>query len=500
MNNTLLNAIEAKLNTTTTWNGAKAHESTKNANLDFFGKVGSVRNSSSEASKLFANALNEDVETAVRILFYARDIRGGQGERKVFRDLLRQLAIRDANLAKKLVIYIPMYGRWDDAIYAFEGTEVWNTVLENIKLQLKADLNTEVGKNISLLAKWLPSINSSSKNSKRIGRKIAEYLGLNERMYRKTLTVLRNQIGIVETKMCGRKWEEVVYENLPSRAIFMYRKAFKKHDSSRYENYLSLVSKGEAKINASTMYPYDLIAPFLNNYSYINSSEEKLLESQWNALPNYMEGNFLNGLVLCDVSGSMYSCYSGGKIRPIDVSISLSMYIAERNTGIWKDHFLSFATNPELVKVTGETLREKVRSVVKSTSNWGSTNLQSAISLILNTGIDNNLSNEEMPKMIIIISDMQFNRSCSSNKKTNFDTMKEKYASAGYDMPNVVFWNVNSASNVPMQYDDTGTCLVSGCSPSILKSVLRGDSITPLSMMRDVVYASRYDPIGEVFS
>lgn len=500
MKNNLIESIKDQSNVTSTWNGAKAYRSTKNANLDLFGKIGSSRSDVEQAKKLFREAFKEDPETATRILFYGRDVRGGQGERKVFRALLRELALIDKNVVKKLVSAVPHYGRWDD-LMVLEDTLVWNTVLEQVKFQLKKDLETNIGESVSLLAKWMPSINASSKTSKRIGRKIASYLGLTEKMYRTTLSVLRNQLDIPERKMCARNWGEIVYDKLPSRAALMYRKSFMKHDSARYEKYVKDVAEGKAKVNAATLYPYDIVKPFLGNgyssYGHsVTATEKSLLDSQWNALPDYMEGNHFNGLVLCDVSGSMYSAYIGSNIRPIDVSVSLAIYIAERNTGIWKNHFLAFDSIPRLAEVKGATIAEKTRSVEKSTSNWGSTNLQAAIKLILDSAISNNLSQEDLPQNLIIISDMQFNQSCSS---TNYDALKIKYQEAGYTVPNVIFWNVNAAANVPIKVDDRGTCLVSGCSPSIMKSILSQKEYTPLDVMNTAIYDKRYDLVGEAF-
>jgi hypothetical protein len=212
-----------------------------------------------------------------------------------------------------------------------------------------------------------------------------------------------------------------------------------------------------------------------------------------------MEGKEFNGLVLADVSGSMYSTYSG-KVRPIDVSISLATYIAERNTGIWKDVFLAFESEPRFVKLSGSDIYSKLMSVKRSTSHMGSTNLIGAIKAILNTGVANKLAPEEMPQSLIVISDMQFDDACRSNKRTNFEQMRKLYHNAGYEMPSVVFWNVNSASNVPVTVDDTGTALVSGCSPSILKAVLSRKIISPTDLMNDAIYTERYDAVGKVFN
>jgi hypothetical protein len=504
MANKLIEAIKESSNVTTTWNGAKAYVSTKNANLDLFGKIGSSRGDVAQIKKLFINAFKEDPETATRILFYGRDVRGGQGERMVFRTLLKELASIDKNLVKKLVSTVPHYGRWDD-LMILEDTLAWSTVLEHVKFQLKQDLDTDIGKPISLLAKWLPSINASSKVSKRIGRKIASSLGLTEKMYRVTLSVLRKQLDIPEQKMCARNWEEIVYDKLPSRAALMYRKAFMKHDSTRYQKYVQDVAAGKAKVNASTLYPYDIVKPFISSGYYgrtasQSATEKSLLDSQWKALPDYMEGNPFNGLVLCDVSGSMYSSYGNkSDLRPIDVSVSLAIYIAERNTGLWKNNFLAFDSIPRLAQVRGNTIEEKVNSVKNSTSYMGSTDLQAVVKLILDSAISNNLAQEDLPENLIIISDMQFNGSNAACRNTNLEALKIQYQNAGYQIPSIVFWNVNAAANVPIKIDDRGTCLVSGCSPSIMKSILSRREYTPLDMMNTAIYDARYDLIGEAF-
>jgi len=321
-------------------------------------------------------------------------------------------------------------------------------------------------------------------------------MGWNERQYRKALTALRTQINIVEQPMCAREWDAIDYSKLPSRAGFMYRKAFAKRDGDRYQSYLDAVKKGEAKINAGTLYPYDIVEKCLYN----NESNDTL-ELLWQALPNFMEGKELNGLVVADVSGSM----SG---RPMAVSISLAMYIAERNTGIWKDKFLTFSGNPSLQTVTGNSLSSKVRNLSKA--DWGgNTDIQKTFDLILDTAVRNNIPESDMPRKLIIVSDMQFDNCVfmdgtgsgwkySGKKVTNYEAIRIKYAQAGYSLPEVIFWNVNSSDNVPMKAHDSGTALVSGCSPSILTAVLTGNAITPLSLMRDAVYTERYDAVGMV--
>ena len=488
---TFLTALETELNITETLNGAKAYKSTLNECVDLFGKISACRKDIPQARKLFALAFKEDPETATRILFNARDIRGGQGEREVFRNLFKDLVSENSEIGEKLVELIPVYGRWDDLL-VLENTSAWGRVQYIILEQLRKDeVALTAGENVSLLGKWMPSINASSADSKRLGRRFAQLLGKNEREYRKFLTALRSRIKIVEQKMCSKEWSEIDYEHLPSRAGFMYRKAFAKQDATRYAEYLSAVEKGDKKINAGTIYPYEIV----ENYLYKGASNDKTIDLMWEALPNYMEGQELNGLVVADVSGSM-TCMGG---TPMAVSISLAMYIAERNTGIWKDKFITFSYRPEIQTIVGKTIGDRIRNLHRA--DWaGNTDLRAVFESVLNAGIKNDVPDAEMPKKLIIVSDMQFDQACASNKRTNFEQIEKMYRKAGYEMPQLVFWNVNAiGGNVPMTIHDTGTCLVSGCSPSILKSVLGGKVITPVDVMRDAVYNERYAEIGEVF-
>jgi hypothetical protein len=347
----------------------------------------------------------------------------------------------------------------------------------------------KAGAPVSLLAKWMPSINASSKDSKRLGRKIAAHLGMTEREYRKVLSNLRTHINVVEKAMCSKEWSVIDYSKLPSRAAFMYRKAFAKQDADRYAAYLNAVEKGEAKINAATLYPYDIVEQYL----YKGARNDKTIDLQWEALPNYMEGKEFNGLVVADVSGSMMG-------RPMAVSISLAMYIAERNTAqVWKNKFLTFSAQPELQSIVGSTIGKRVENL--SRAAWQmNTDLMAVFKTVLDAGVKNNVPAEDMPQKLIIVSDMQFDQCCRSNKRTNFEQIQKLYRKAGYEMPQLVFWNVNSYGNVPIEAHDTGTCLVSGCSPSILKSVLTDSVITPIDTMNETVYNERYDAVGEVFS
>ena len=483
----LMYALEKQLNTTETDNGAKAYKSTLDFNVDLFGKISASRENPDEITALYLNALEEDPETALRILFNSRDIRGGQGERKVFRHLLLNTPLHFRSV---IIPLVPIYGRWDD-LFVLDGCLDWKRVLDFIASTLNADNDPEVRKP-SLLAKWMPSINASSKVTKALGRQFAKHLGLSEKEYRILLSNLRKKIELVEHKMCSNKWSEIDYSKIPSRAGLMYRKSFIKHDLERYNNFMRSAIKLENKVNASTLYPYDIAEQFGLNYfssPNLDPTEELALEVMWQNLPDYMEGKTFNGLVVADTSGSMAG-------RPISVSVSLAMYIAERNSGVWKNKFITFSESPEIQTIVGETIGQKIRNLSKA--EWGyNTDLIAVFKNILKAAKADNVAPSDMPEKIFIVSDMQFDQACNSNTRTNFEQIKKNYAKFGYNVPQLVFWNVNGASNVPMTVHDTGTCLVSGCSPSVLKAVLQGDIISPLDIMRQAVCAERYDLIAE---
>jgi hypothetical protein len=490
--NSFLNAVESELNTGLNENGAKAYRSTLHSCLDLFGQIGACREDTDRAQKLFAKAFSEDPETATRILFWVRDIRGGQSERKVFRVLLKYLAEENPTLVETLLPLVAEYGRWDDIIAPLEGTPVWPKVLQTIKTRFDCDLiSLYGGLSVSLLGKWLPSINASSKTSKRLGRMIASHLGLSEKQYRVALRTLREKINIVEQPMCSQEWSQIDYSKVPSRASFMYRKAFAKRDEERYSSFLESVEKGEAKIKASTLFPSDIVHEYLHK----GAQNDKTIDLQWQALPNYMEGESFNGLVVADVSGSMEM--DGG--QPMAASIGLAMYIAERNTcDLWKNKFLTFSESPELQTIVGHSIGQRIRNL--EGAPWGmNTDLMAVFKTVLSAAENNNLSQAEMPQKLIIISDVQFDRCCRSNKRTNFEQIEKLYRKSGYKMPQLVFWNVRSSDNVLVKADDTGTCLVSGYSPSILKTVLTGEIVTPVQTMMDTVYSDRYDPVGAAF-
>lgn len=479
--------------TALTENGAISNTSTLNPVLDFFSKAGAMRGREAEAFGLFQKAFDADPQNAIRVLFYLRDIRGGQGERSVFRYILSQLDEDFVNT--KLAHYIPEYGRWD------EVPVNKHTVEHLIAKQLAEDkANMEAGKGISLLAKWLPSENAG-KASMIEARKVATLLGWTGnsrevelgndtfkrvpslRTYRKNIVALRKYYdNFLERLMSEKRWGEIDYATLPSQAHKKHVKAFLRNDETRYRNYLESVQKGEAKINSGTLFAYQLY-DMVNDYS-ATPDTVKAADAMWKNLPDYTKGQ--NALVLADVSGSM----SG---FPMSVSVSLALYFAERNTGQFKDYFMTFTDRSRLQKISGNTLSEKMRSI--EDCDWSyNTNLQSAFNAILKAAKDGNASQEEMPSTLYIISDMQFDQATSTNDKTNLEVAEQKFREAGYELPHVVFWNCNAYGNdsPATMYDDRVT-LISGSNQSTFQYVVEGKS--PMQSMLDILNSERYNKI-----
>ena len=470
--------------TARTENGAVTHSTTTNAVLDFFALAGAKRNDIPGAKTLFRKAFQEDRQLAIRALFYLRDIRGGQGERTLFRELFKELTRLDLGAAEKVIGFVPEYGRWDDVIslYGFGGLN--KTALKMIRNQLELDaLDRAAGKSISLMAKWLPSENASSANSRVMARQIATDLGISNKKYRQTVVALRKHIGLLEQQMSTNSWDSVDYGKLPSQASRKHTKAFKRHDETRYEEFLGAVVKGDAKMNAGTVATYEVL-------DVVRKGNDNAANAIWKSLPDYTNGG--NAIVVADTSGSMTAIISGST-RAMDVSTSLALYFAEHNEGAFKNYFISFSESPELVAVRGNTLMEKLRNI--STTNWGfNTNIEKVFDLILDAAKRAGADAEDVPKVIYIISDMEFDSVRGGRNETNYEAAKRKFDAAGFQLPHVVFWNVASRnSNVPTSAAQTNVTLVSGLSQSTFRYVLEGK--TPVQSMLDILNGERYSQI-----
>lgn len=492
--NPFVQAMQVQSNFTTTENGALTNKSTLNYVLDFFGAGGAIRSrSENDVVTLFSKAFSQDRLLATKILFYLRDVREGQGERKTFRTLLKWLAVNYPDVVRKNLDNIAFFGRYDD-LYSLEGTSLESDVYTLFGNQLKSDIkNMKKGESVSLLAKWLKSENTSSKESCRLARKTRESLELSPKRYRKILSALRKYIDVIEVKMCAGDWKEIDFEKVTSKASLNYRKAFGKHDQERYAAYLKSVEKGEAKMNAGSIFPYEILRSIITRSGYagvIDVSAQEIMQAdlQWKSMPNWLEGNEHYGLVIADVSGSMFT----SDMLPILVSVSLAMYFAERNVGPFKDFWMNFSSSPTFQKLVGNNIAEKFTNMDKI--NWGgSTDLQAAFNLILSTAIKNNVKQKDMPSVLYIVSDMEHNY---AGKNTNSDAIKQKYAAAGYLLPKIVWWNVAARNDsFPIRFDESGMALVSGCSPSILKSVLSAKSFDPMSIVYETVNSPRYERV-----
>lgn len=482
--NSFVNALREETNWTKTENGANALKSTNSSLVDLFGVIGALRNrSEDDIISLFSKAFSEDALLATKMSFYNRNVRGGLGERYTSRVIWKFLANNHPEIIRKNLDNIPYFGRWDD-LYTFIGTPVEKDMWEFVKRTLNEDIESmNNNKPVTLLAKWLKSVNSNSKETNMLGRYTRRSLGMREDEYRKTLSKLRNYISVTEVKMSNNDWKSINYAVVPSKAMNNYRNAFRKHDIEGFNEYINNVKTGTAKINSTTLYPYDIV----EKYMYNVHRKDDVLEEQWKALPNYVEGEN-NILIMADVSGSMTG-------RPMATSVGLATYFAERNNGAFKNLFMTFSSEPSFIELKGSTLYEKIRNVMRSP--WGmSTNLELAFNLVLNTAVKNRVPYEDMPKSIIVISDMSIDRCTDVRRWTFYDSMKDKFNRYGYDIPNIVFWNVNARETVfHTKSNYKGVQLASGSSPSVFKAILEGVDLTPYEMMVKTLSNPEYNRV-----
>lgn len=474
---------EAKF--TRTENGAVALNTTSDARLDLFSTIGSLREADdTRVQSLFAEAYRQDHLSTAKILFYARDIRGGLGERKVFRTLLRYAAEYHPEAIRPNLDLVGVFGRYDD-LYVLIGTPLENDMWDAMKKQFEEDLkNLNDGKAISLLAKWIKTADASSAETRRIGILTAQKLGYPVYNFKRIVRSMRRKIKVVESLMSAGRWDEIQYSEVPSRAMMIYRKAFMRHDEERFNSFINKAVTGEAKINASTLFPYDIVEKFM--YGHESS---KVLEAQWKALPDYVEKG-TNALVMADTSGSM-TCYGG---RPMATSVGLAIYFAERNVGAYHNLFMSFSGEADIVVLRGETLEQKINNVKRT--HWEqNTNLKAAFDKVLDIAKKNDIPQDEMPKAIVVISDMEIDR-CGNREWTFYDKMAAKFAKHGYVIPNIIFWNVNSRHDIfHADKDRKGVQLASGQSVTVFRQILQNLGYNPVEAMENTINSERYECI-----
>ena len=502
--NSLSRTLNDEFNYATTENGALAYRTTGKALLDLNFAVASLRSASPvDIANRFEKAFFEDKVIAMKWLFYARDIRGGLGERRLFRTVFGNMASTNPEYIAPLIRLVPEYGRWDD-LWCLLDTKLAKTVLEVVAEQLKADiLGMEKGESISLLAKWLPTAKSSNASTRKYARQIINFVGVDEKTYRKTKTKLLKHLDVVEVKMSSNRWDEIKYEAVPSRANLRYNPAFLRHDEERRREFLSKLEKGEVKINASTLFPHDIVHKYTNGGWRSVGDYDAAIEGLWKALPDVVKGCG-NTIVVADGSGSMTVRVGGTNVYALEVANALAIYFAERSSGQFKNNYITFSRNPRLVDLSnGKNLREKLQIALRH-SEVADTNVEAVFDLILTTAITNGMSQDELPENILIISDMEFN-SCAvaSHGRLDarlFQVIAKKYADAGYKLPRLVFWNVNSRTGaIPIKENDLGVALVSGFSTNIVKMVMSNQT-DPYACLLEALNVERYAPIGEALA
>ena len=492
--NTFMNGLQNASNYAVTENGALAHKTTRSAVYDMFALGGAYRKRNDEdCILLFKNALEENETLALKCLFYLRDCRGGQGERRFFRVCYKWLAQKHADIARRNFELISEYGRYDDVIYALIGTPLENDALEFIKNQLALDLEC---KTPSLLAKWLPSENASAVKTKKMGNIIREYLGMTHREYRKTLSILRERINLLERLMSANRWDEIEFDKIPSKAGLIYKNAFARRDiiAKKYE---AFAKSEDTKVNASTLYPYDVVHKAVEGtrgwgYSFrdMSATDRAMVEKYWENLPDYLEGKPCKMMCVVDTSGSMTGSEASA---PINVAIGLGMYCAERIGGPFKNHYISFSSRPQLIKIEGVDFVDKVRRIYK-TNLCENTDLVKTFRMLKEIALT--AKPEDIPETIVVISDMQIDcgsRFYGSNVATEMESMRREWEKAGLKMPKLVYWNVEARGAANFLDDGPNVTYVSGCSPVIFQQVISG--VTGYELMCRKLMSSRYEAI-----
>ena len=505
--NTFLNEMKNDANYKLTENGGVAVRSTMNAVYDMFALCGAYRSRFNEdCIRMFKNAYEENKDLALKCLFYLGDCRGGQGERRYFRVCFSWLAENYPKVATKLIREIPTFRRWDDVLYSCVGTHIEKDALEFIKEQLIIDMQC---KTPSLLGKWLPSENASSKETRRMGNIVRKYLNITHKNYRQLLSKLRSQINIVEKLMSENRWNEIEFDKIPSRAGLIYKNAFARRDliAKKYE---AFAKDENTKVNAAVLYPYEVVEQALRNYSHwgsyrqLEGTDRAMINKYWANLPDYFDGKQSNMLCVVDTSGSMVG-------TPLNVAISLGMYAAERAGGPFKNHYISFSSRPQLIAIDGIDFVDSVRRIYR-TNLCENTDLTKTFDMLLEIADRPDTKEEDIPETIVVISDMEIDEGSvgreynwemrkyvynnhnwnSNNIDTEMEKVRQKWAAHGHKMPRLVYWNVDARHNTILDRGPN-VSLVSGMSPVIFKQVITGK--TGMDLMLEALNSDRYKNI-----
>ena len=505
-----------------TENGAVGFANASSEILTMNFMLSSLRNESDDdISKRFSKVFFENPNYAVKFLFFVGDIRGGCGERRTFRICFDWLVDNKTDVAKRVLRFIPEYTRWDNLVRLI-GSKVGEDVVKIVAEQLRKDISDmKGGKSVSLLAKWMPSANTSSSVTKALARKWIAALGISPAAYRKMLARLRSHIDVVEVKMSSRKFSDINYETVPSRANLLYKDAFMRRDGERRSAYLESVKSGEAKINASeAVFPHDILHKMYSQKEYVawnkgTFKDDPTVEAMWNALPNKLKDG--DGGVMCvvDSSGSMTSTIGGTNVSAWEVAHALGFYFAQHCNGDFKDKYITFSSKPEFVDMTNcKTLKDRL-TLAESKSLYDNTNIEAVFDLVLTTAVRNGMNQSEIPSTILIFSDCEFDAQCyapsvcdgnhsnygkywDANGNTLFDAISKKFEGHGYHMPKLVFWNLCSRSGtVPLQQSAYGLVLISGFSANNVDMVMENE-LNPYKVLAKKLDSDRYKPIAEV--
>ena len=456
-----------KNNTIINTKGSEYYMTTYDSNLDVFTML-SRYNSDEEIIRLFNNALCENGDLALANLLYILDIRGGKGERRIFKTIFRDLCINHTSSALRVLPFISELGRYDYILVGID-TPIEKEVISLIKKQLEIDMEAEYP---SLLAKWLPSHRTHNVNNI-LAKKIMKGLNMTEKEYRQMLSQLRNKLNIVEKNLTEKRYENIDFSKVPTKAMLKYTNAYMKRMSDEYSKYKDSVKKGDAKINTEGLFAYEIVKKLL----WGEKNDDELYDLMWNNQKDVLKGCDTNVLVMADTSGSM-TCYGG---IPYATSIGLALYTAQRNTGIFKDHFITFSDKPYLCEIKGKTIKDKIANIPSIVAN---TDIDKVFELILKTAQENKLKQVELPSHLLIISDMEFDRGVYSEKGTNFGGWRKAFESAGYKLPIIIFWNVaGNTKGIPATRFDNDVAMISGFSTNILENLLTLENYTPTNIM-----------------
>lgn len=502
-------------NKSVTKNGATGYRTTTKALLDLNFKVSSLRaRGESYIVEEFIKAYHESPKYAIKWLFFLRDILEGLGERRTFRVCLRYLAVSQPKVAKAVLPYISEYGRYDDALVLLD-TPLARDVALLYKAQLDKDIEAMNGNRpISLLAKWLPSNNTSSSKTKEYARKLCKYFKMSPKEYRQTLSKLRAYGNVVETKMSAAKWPEIDYETVPAKANMKYDNAFVKHDLERRTEYLKSVLSGDSKLNAKGLMPYEIVHRIKRTNLLYGALQDNLLaELMWNKIRQEgfnNEWGFEDAIVVADGSGSMFTKASGSSsVLAIDICNSLAIYFAEQLKGEFHNKAITFSRRPQFIEFKDNTSLKDKLEIMYAHNEVSNTNIEAVFDLILEMAKDKKVPREELPKQVLVISDMEFDNATQNYDwetgtlnvvdETLFETIEKKYEECGYSMPRLIFWNVcGKTDTIPKVNNKEGLCLLSGFSQNAMKIAANKSIKDPYKALINVLDSSRYQVIEDV--